>query len=327
MKKDIQKNLIKKNVDEIKCKNNIDKEYKVSTFILNNLIDYCELDREKAAITLDNAYMVETLLKIDSNYKKASKINEKPCIKFMKHIVKVDTNIDKSPDETIENYGSRAYWINSYIEALRDGEIKQKISGTINRIKKTETFTITPDIALKGVICAIDRENSTHLTADHVGRRCVFEKINRYVNYDIRNLEKGLKNFDLIDEIATPIEQIPKSISGEKKGKVKERYHFSFATKFCRYVCLQLFNNKVEADTFYIYDNVLKNNLDFYAEEYEVNKFKFEKFDIGKNTPKNQYIKYTEFLDKIKENAKKKHKDSEEISRNALDHIIWYFNK
>ena len=76
MKKDIQKNLIKKNVDEIKCKNNIDKEYKVSTFILNNLIDYCELDREKAAITLDNAYMVETLLKIDSNYKKASKINE-----------------------------------------------------------------------------------------------------------------------------------------------------------------------------------------------------------------------------------------------------------
>lgn len=315
--------------DEIKYKNNIDKESKISEQILNSILDYCDKfdkNEKKAAITLKNAYIVEALLKIDSNYKNEGNKDKKPCIKFLEHITQND--IDEKTTTTISSYGSGAYWIDCYIRTLKGEKIEEEISGVLNRQKITKKYTIDEDVALKGVICAIDRENRTHLEADYIGRKNVYKRIKHYVGGDIEKLRNGFDSYDLIDEIAKPDERsFKKEFNGESK-EIKERYHFSFATKFCRYVCLRLNENTKKADSFYIYDNVLKNNLKFYAEEYEVKKFEFSDFDDEDNSPKKQYIRYSKFLDEIRKKAKEKSKiDNEQVSRNALDHIIWYFNK
>ena len=66
--------------------NSIDREDKISEQLLRALFDYCKTDEEKIALTLRNAYMVETLLKIDSNYKNAGNIEKKKCFKYMEYI-------------------------------------------------------------------------------------------------------------------------------------------------------------------------------------------------------------------------------------------------
>lgn len=132
--------------------------------------------------------------------------------------------------------------------------------------------------------------------------------------------------FELISEITIP------------KNKNGENYHYSFATKFCKYLSIEL-----GKDQYYIYDNIIISNIENYIEFYELEReykkrdLVFDKNKIIKKSDedKKQYIaeryrKLYECLEKIREEANKPEKDNDkfdEVSRNELDHIIWYSNK
>ena len=99
-----------------------------------------------------------------------------------------------------------------------------------------------------------------------------------------------------------------------------KRKNYSFATKFCHYMCYWLFENKKQQDNYSIYDKVVATILGRYAAQCNIFKtsdiqYKFEDFNSYK-----QYATYSEVIDKIR--AANRH-----ISRNGLDHLLWFANK
>ena len=319
-------------------------EYEESKKIINKYFPFINNGRIK--LTMENAKKAETLLKIDSIYRNASDIKQKPDEKFIKYL-KGDLNTNEGKTK---EYGSGAYWISRLVKLL-------------NNEKITEDYTI--DIVLKGVICAIDKENSTHLTArkpirendnkmdkDELeaskGRQRVYERL-KSVFFNNNSSDKDFKeyinnpeksNYEIIDIIANPKY---KTSDYAFKEYPAENFHFSFATKFCRYVCIELNttrnkNNEDiiedisdEGDKYYIYDGIIWGNLKKYVQGIELNKDEekiinnkdfYKEQNEGNNTNCGKhYNNYLKLLDKINE------EDGNQISRNAFDHIIWYFNK
>ncbi len=187
-----------------------------------------------------------------------------------------------------------------------------------NKVEKTSDGHDYEEIVGE-LIKKIDAENSTHLNShksttkfkidDVKGIKNVKERI---LEIDKRDLEEFLKHpkdtgYELINIINNPVPG--------------ENHHFSFATKFCHYACLYLFDNEY-ADNFSIYDNVLEKALPKYVKKYLNEEVSFSKEDYGK------YIDCIDRLrNKLKEGDKEKNLEKQEISRNGLDHLIWYFHK
>ena len=131
-------------------------------------------------------------------------------------------------------------------------------------------------------------------------------------------------DFSLIGLITVPYEEN------------KENYHYSFATKFCKYLCLGFGK---DIDKYYIYDNIIISNIDYYIEKYKLNKdeysmklLKFEKQEYIKDNDKlikisEKYKKLWICLEEIRKKAKERDSEKQLITRNELDHIIWYSNK
>lgn len=78
-----------------------------------------------------------------------------------------------------------------------------------------------------------------------------------------------------------------------------ENFHYSFATKFCKYVS-NAFTSDIEAKKIFKFDK---------------KKYTNEKEIIE------QYRKFYNCLEDIRNNT------TEKITRNEMDHIIWYSNK
>lgn len=152
-------------------------------------------------ITPENVAKVEAMIKNDSAYLRSSD-------KFAK--------LEMSKKGNVKYPGSSAYWIMQLKDILIKGERK---SGDNYIYEKCMQETIN----------AIDRENSTHLNADGVGRKEVLDKIIKIEKYKlIKLLKKPDKNdYELIRKIS------------EKTSK--ERENLSFSTKFCHYMCFYLF--------------------------------------------------------------------------------------
>lgn len=156
----------------------------------------------------------------------------------------------------------------------------------------------------------IDKENSTHLNADGVGREEISQRI---VNYGWKALVNFLKNpqqekYAFIKNLSAKTQP--------KDPKYKARNNFSFATKFCHYACYWLFEGRKEQDNFSIYDSVVANNLVKYANYYDVAVPQMEKNDYA-----TYYAKYIKTIDTIIK------KSGNEISRNGFDHLLWYYHK
>ena len=91
---------------------------------------------------------------------------------------------------------------------------------------------------------------------------------------------------------------------------------------------MELFKNEKEADNFSIYDSILKNYLPLYYKYYVENNEKYEEFKnmLKKDdTDRFFYETYLGYIDEIINNIEKKY--GEKISRNGLDHLIWYYHK
>mgnify|MGYP000908594165 CR=1 FL=1 len=91
------------------------------------------------------------------------------------------------------------------------------------------------------------------------------------------------KEYKLLNYIQTP----------QHKG---EKNHFSFATKFCHYVSLIIFEGTEFEDNYSIYDNVLKKSLCKYVKRYL-------NLDIKEDSFEKDYKKYIGYIDSIRNKA------------------------
>lgn len=295
---------------------------------------------DKLKLTKNNAIFIETVLKIDSGYKDASNPTKYPSKEYIDYLKTKDIN---KYDNKIHNYGSGQYWINNLVKIINSNNINFIIEDKIEYEKKSSNteenenkdYSLDMQTVIKGAVCAIDRENATHLTA-HVSKnksgrsngrsnvaQIIYEEMKKGLNEFKKKLIKK-DDFSLIGLLTVP------------KNEDSENYHYSFATKFCKYLCLGFGK---EIDKYYIYDNIIISNINYYIENYGLNKneynmklIKFEKEKYINDTKENQYINISEqykklwnCLELIRNIANKD--EIELITRNELDHIIWYSNK
>lgn len=155
---------------------------------------------------------------------------------------------------------------------------------------------------ISNAVIAVDRENSTHLNADKKqGRKVITDRIRKLSDDDLISMLKYPKEtcYKLIMIIA-------ERTTEEKGGRV----NVSFASKFCHYACFWLFEGKTEQDNYSIYDNVVRKALPAYLVKYNLPKFKLL-----------HYAEYQAAVDALLE------KSGNLISRNGLDHLLWYGHK
>lgn len=204
---------------------------------------------------------------------------------------------DKLAAPTATYHGSLPYWMAQF-RSYSNGE---------------ET-PYTYEYILENCINAVDRENSTHLNADHCGREIVKHRLLSLG--DDKALVTMLKDstYPLIGIIAA-------RTTTEKRGRV----NFSFASKFCHYLCFYLFEGEPEQDMYSIYDTVLSENLIKYAKHYGVTI--------------NGAIPTRKLLTPNEENLSESYSIYQKmiadiitasgnlISRNGLDHLLWFSHK
>jgi len=229
-------------------------------------------------LTSDNVARVEAMIATDSDYKN-SWDDEK--------------NIMYKRNGKVKYIGSSHYWLKQLKEIIDTNNLMSKDGFRYEQI-------------INNVIIAIDNENSTHLNSDRIGRNNVKDKI---LGMERKELKEYLKNsnnkYELIKIIQTPKND-------------KEKNHLSFASKFCHYACLCLFQDTEYEDNYSIYDNILKNNLPKYIQRYL-------DVDIKKEQYENNYNQYIKYIDDIRNKAEKLY--GKRISRNGFDHLLWYYHK
>ncbi len=299
-------------------------------------------EKENLSLTRNNADFIEAVLMIDSRYKDFNSRINKPSVDYVEYL-KGESN----EKIKLHRYGSSSYWIKRFIEIAKkikceknnSTEISDKLTYEKKKENNNQEINIKLDLKtiINGVVYAIDRENSTHLSAHQSGntegRRNVSQKIYKYIIDEQNGMENFIKrlirknDFCLIGYIT-----IPESDN--------ENFHYSFATKFCKYVSnaftsdveakkiFEFDKNNGEEDKYYIYDNIIISNIGYYINEYlkepkiEVKQLKFDK---NKYTNEEeiieQYRKFYDCLEDIRNNTEEK------ITRNEMDHIIWYSNK
>ena len=160
---------------------------------------------------------------------------------------------------------------------------------------------------MEKLIKTIDKENRTHLNSDTKGFDNVKQRVVDIKRKELKQyLEDPGDEYELINIIQTP----------EKEG---EKCHFSFATKFCHYVCLCLFEGTEAEDRFSIYDGVLKKTLPRYIKKYLGE-------DVKEKEYENNYHKYIKYIDRIRDKASEIEACGK-ISRNGFDQLLWYYHR
>ena len=221
------------------------------------------------ALSFENVALVEAMIQNDSAYLKSSDEKEKPVVK-----------------KNMEYGGSTAWWM-TQLKLFAEG-------------KKTQN---TYENIIYGAVVAVDRENSTHLNADKVGRNEMVDRIKQISMTDLIRYLKD-RDFRVVEMLAAP--------TRPDDSKYKPRMNLSFASKFCHYACFYLFQGENEQDNFSIYDYVLRKAVPFYVKHYGLNP---EKGYL------NDYKKYSDVIDDIRKISKSG------ISRNGFDHLLWYYFK
>ncbi len=227
--------------------------------------------RELVVLSRDNVAKVEAMICNDSSYLQTSNKEAKPEI---------------SSNGKLKYGGSSAYWMSQLKQVLIHG--KKKLEYTYAEI-------------IEHAVEAVDRENSTHLNSDHVGRAEIVERI---VSLKKSELLECLRNPDYKDM------KLFRLIADKTSAEYKARTNQSFASKFCHYACFYVFEDTQYQDNYMIYDSILKKVLPWYLEYYGI-----ERYDLS------DYANYRKAVDRIREAS------GIEISRNGLDHLLWYYHK
>lgn len=220
-------------------------------------------------------------------------LNGKEYVKLTpKNVAKVEamirTDSKYSRAGKKDNQEASPFWILEMKQYLENENYKGK-----------ETF----EKVVENVVTYIDKENTTHLNADTVGRK---EMTNRIVSCKDKLIEY------LKDPNGTDLELI-RILSEKTEASKKARCNLSFASKFCHYACRYMFEGQPEQDNFSIYDSIVKKALPIYCELYGLKK--------RSRKALRDYGAYRETVDQII------HASGGKISRNGFDHLVWYFFK
>lgn len=222
-------------------------------------------------LTTDNVARVEAMIMTDSGYAKSGDVNAHPTY-------------NKKGEEDYS--GSTAYWMTELKNAL-----ESKDSSNLKNI-------------VNHAVIAVDKENSTHINSDGVGREQLTNRIMakaQSLKDVLSNVDSGLKFIEEVAEITTGVD--------EKKHKA--RTNLSFASKFAHYACFYLFEeDDPRRDNFSIYDNVLNKALPIYIKKYNLDGY-----------DPDSYSSYYKCIGDIIKSS------GEDLSRNGFDHLIWYYYK
>lgn len=237
-------------------------------YISSQQYDFEEVDfngEKLVKLTRNNVALVEAMIRNDSAYRKTT---------------------DKMAGPKSGYNGSSAYWL---------AKLKQIL---IDKVEVEEGY----DRVIQEVVEAIDRENSTHLNSDKVGREEITERIRNISREDLLNCLKDphYKDGYLI-----------RCISEKTHADKKPRMNLSFASKFCHFATFSLFENTDYQDNYSIYDSILKASIPKYLKYFKID----DTFDL------NDYSQYQKAVDAIRQSS------GTEISRNGFDHLIWYYHK
>ncbi len=261
----------------------------------SHILDFVK-DSNIVALTLKNAFLIEGIVSLDSRYRRDAAGNLP------------DENYDpiRNRDDAKGLYcGSSVYWFGSMNKATTEEDFRKVLQGAVN---------------------AVDRANTTHLTASVEGRKKMADIIYDQC-HDVNDLRCRLnEEYSVENEnhILNLMLQPPPAI----KESNQVRYNLSFASKFCCYAA-DYFN----ADYKYPkYDGVVASNLPQYAKLYLGRRVKKTEFQ----TPSNQtnrswkdYGKvYKKYADCIRDILLSLKDDCGiELTMQELDHIIWYTSK
>ena len=155
----------------------------------------------------------------------------------------------------------------------------------------------------------------------------IFNKIVRSINKTNKTRMSDLEMDDIVTHLQIIKNELIKRLYNrdfclicEIVNSTTRRKNYSFATKFCHYMCYWLFADKKQQDNYSIYDQVVATILGQYAAKYKIFKsnniqYEFEDFNSYK-----RYSTYSGVIDKIRA-------ATGNISRNGLDHLLWFANK
>lgn len=277
--------------------------------------------------TIDDQIEREAMISYDSKYTRNSDPRSIPDKKWLKEF---KDKFDKTPEAheplgqnspalleyNFNGYrGSSAFWMH------RLGEYYGYNYGNeFNGFDSVKDYPWYYRFLIYNAVCAVDAENSTHINADKVGRKEITDRIVNYKD-DLLELLKDTKNYPLIETLSK------KTNPNEAGNTNPARKNFSFATKFCHYACFYIFENKdVEyRDSYSIYDYIVSNALTTY--------YGFEDIKPSENDSNEKqffvekYRNYQTFIDNLRDNAAKEYKESNPVSRNGFDHLLWYYYK
>lgn len=252
------------------------------------------------AITQRNVAIVEAMIRNDSAYIRSNQVTASIQYKRGSEHSTKSTWKERVAEEAqnIKYGGSTAFWM-----------MKLKNYLLFNRSDPLYTY----EDVMYYTISAIDRENSTHLNADGVGREEITERLlainkSQLVAF-LKAPQASPNSYKLVDIIS--------EITHPARKDYKPRINYSFATKFCHYACFYLFDGVPEQDNFSIFDNVLEKALIKYIKKYQLD------YSVA------NFKKYDKYLEAIEavicESEHKGHGDK--VSRNGLDHLLWYYYK
>lgn len=223
------------------------------------------------AITQRNVALAEAMILNDSAYLKSSDVGAGPQFK-------------KSGE--IKYGGSTAYWMTKLKRVLIDQELVDESE------YRRRVF---------GAVAAVDRDNSTHLNADGVGRDEIAERL------------LAIPASRLLDCLKYPDETnlyLIKYLSEKTHAEKRARENQSFASKFCHYACFYFFEGTAEQDNYSIYDNVMCKTVPLYLDHFGLNRFDLSRYD-----------EYRRAVDSVIDAA------GNAVSRNGFDHLLWYYFK
>lgn len=170
---------------------------------------------------------------------------------------------------------------------------------------------------IKEICKRLDRESSTHIYT--TGKKYKGKKTG------LELTAEGIANKNgLIERLGEGDASLVKEIS-----YFTYMNKFSFATKFCAYMCRFMFEGKSEQDNYVIYDDVLAKTLPYY-EKYFLGTVS-HKTKEGKDSIKVTYMDvqnyegYRKYVDSIRTEVSKKYKY--DLSREKFDYMIWYYYK
>ena len=199
----------------------------------------------------------------------------------------------------------------------------------ILKCQKESFFDFEGD-TLEKVVKSIDKINSTHLMSE--GNSLPKGTKHNGVQKTVGKIEKikDLKNRMLASD---------PTVVYEIASAVETKYNFSFATKFCAYVCAFALD---KPNGYCIYDDVVQAVLPLYIDRYVnretalsyckiVHKNKPNQYlesDVSRlksRTQKYGYKEYRDIIDRIIKGIEEK--DNIKISYTEFDQLLWYYFK